>query len=1367
MKRLFSWCVFLVVCAAAFGSSVTREGAGEQLSWKAGISRAHASYPTEIDPNKNLGSPDCNGCGNPINFASGNKYQEETDYVGPGPFPVVYKRYYNSKDDRGGISPIPWRSFGLRWRGSYERSVYMQPCCTTAGVTRNTPYPIEVVRDDGRRYYFRLTDGGVWIPDSDVNLDLSIITDSSGRISGYTIKNENDEIERYDASGRLLSVTNRVGMTHTILHSADLKYTWITDSFGRVLTIYRPIINVWQVKSLTMPDSSTVIYTYDGPTGETGDLISVKFQDGSVRRYTHGSYSDVYLNSNRYLTGVIDENGDRYATFDYDRTSFNAISTEHAGGVDKYTIDYSAFYDNIVTVTNPLGASTRYLLQSIIGSGKQAQLTRCANCTTPGGDMIVGRDANGNIRQITDFKGNNTVYEYDLERNLETKRTEGYGTPQARTITTTWHPNFRLPTQITDGTRTLALVYDAKGNLKSRTLTDPAGSSFWRYSYNSFGQVLTATDPRGRVTSYEYDNLAQLRSVTNALGHVTRIDQYDASGRPHSITDRNGVVTTLEWNFHGQITSRAVGTAATSYEYDRVGQLKKFTRPDGSYYTFIYDPAHRLKAIKDAFGNRISYARDAAGNWTRKSIYDTDNALAWTHQHTFDGLSRLVADIGGKGQEYDLEYDNNDNLAKATDPLSKVTQYSYDPLDRLSQSQDPTGAITRLDYDSADRLTSVTDPRGLITAYSRDRFGKILQQDSPDSGGTTIVRNSLGLPTKKTNARGVSTYYFYDDLARLTGKTYSGGTGYFQSFTWDAAEPNAVGRLSGLASESGSNWRKFDQLGRIILDTRTTPPAPSLTTDYGYDPADRVTQIGYPSGRSVTYSRDLMGRITGVSTRQNAAAAQQTVVWNVLWRPFGPLASLDFANNVTESFTYDRDYNVAKVQAGRGETPAAALDRSLNWSNDQLLVITDNLAPGNSTPFTYSQQSQNFAYDELGRLRWAKGYFGSFTWTYDGVGNRTSERTSGVLSTYAYAPDSNRLLSITKGTSTRAFTFDAAGNTKTDSRSGAFGMSFEYDVEGRLSKAYKTNAPTEGGVYRYDALNRLVSRAVTQSVAPLSTATHYIHDIYDRIIAETDSAGVTKREYIWLNDLPVAVIDKADTAAPVIYYVVCDHLGRPARMIGEDGAWVWDVIYSPFGAVSYIWENPAVMNLRFPGQWFQLESGLAYNWHRHYDASIGRYLQSDPIGLAGGINTYGYVGGNPLAWVDKFGLAIGDLPPPAPGYDPNTWTQGQWGNNGKDWVRDPNGNTYTLHPEDKGHWRHWDKQDKDGNDGGMCPPNSKKPWPGQKKLNEDQSTSDPNGDARPWWPGDKLPRTIIPVIPVDPVPMLPPIFEPIPIPIIP
>jgi RHS repeat-associated protein len=141
-----------------------------------------------------------------------------------------------------------------------------------------------------------------------------------------------------------------------------------------------------------------------------------------------------------------------------------------------------------------------------------------------------------------------------------------------------------------------------------------------------------------------------------------------------------------------------------------------------------------------------------------------------------------------------------------------------------------------------------------------------------------------------------------------------------------------------------------------------------------------------------------------------------------------------------------------------------------------------------------------------------------------------------------------------------------------------------------------------------------------------STTGLYLHDLDDHIIAETDTSGNTLREYIWLGDTPLAVVDNVPTI-PAIFYVHTDHLMRPLLMTDASAALAWSVAYEPFGTVASVNAVSSNIDLRFPGQWFQLESGLHYNWHRHYDASLGRYLQPDPLlvdegrrKILGGIN---------------------------------------------------------------------------------------------------------------------------------------------------
>jgi hypothetical protein len=134
------------------------------------------------------------------------------------------------------------------------------------------------------------------------------------------------------------------------------------------------------------------------------------------------------------------------------------------------------------------------------------------------------------------------------------------------------------------------------------------------------------------------------------------------------------------------------------------------------------------------------------------------------------------------------------------------------------------------------------------------------------------------------------------------------------------------------------------------------------------------------------------------------------------------------------------------------------------------------------------------------------------------------------------------------------------------------------------------------------------------------------------------------------------------------------------------------------------------------------------------------------------------VGGSPVNLADPLGLAPGDYPPPPKGYDPNTWKTGKW-SNGKWVLTDPEGNKWTIHAEDEGHWRHWDKRDPNGKDQGQQPPNSGKPRSNQKKIDpKKQCSEDPNGNTPPWE-APKFSFPPLPLLPGLPFPKLPPFPE--------
>jgi RHS repeat-associated protein len=194
-----------------------------------------------------------------------------------------------------------------------------------------------------------------------------------------------------------------------------------------------------------------------------------------------------------------------------------------------------------------------------------------------------------------------------------------------------------------------------------------------------------------------------------------------------------------------------------------------------------------------------------------------------------------------------------------------------------------------------------------------------------------------------------------------------------------------------------------------------------------------------------------------------------------------------------------------------------------------------------------------------------------------------------------------------------------------------------YNKHGRLDRL--TIGSTVTADYTYDGLERLAIRA-TQNMTPAGT-THYVYDLAGHLIAESTDTGQTVREYVWLDDMPLAVVADVDTMSPKLWHVHADQLDRPLKMTDGTQAVVWDAVYRPFGEVVSI-TGSGSNNLRFPGQYFLIESGLHYNWHRHYDPSIGRYLQTDPLGTTDGPSVYAYTQNSPTMFVDRLGLAVGD-----------------------------------------------------------------------------------------------------------------------------
>ena len=177
--------------------------------------------------------------------------------------------------------------------------------------------------------------------------------------------------------------------------------------------------------------------------------------------------------------------------------------------------------------------------------------------------------------------------------------------------------------------------------------------------------------------------------------------------------------------------------------------------------------------------------------------------------------------------------------------------------------------------------------------------------------------------------------------------------------------------------------------------------------------------------------------------------------------------------------------------------------------------------------------------------------------------------------------------------------------------------------------------------YAYDGMGRRV-RKFTSSGA--SSTVLFVYDQNGQLLGEYDQSGAALREYVWLGSAPVAMFtpDPTPSNPPLVYFIHADHIDTPRIVVDRSNNLRWRWLAEPFGTMAPE-TNPAslgnfTLNLRFPGQYADSESGLSYNFFRDYDSSTGRYAQSDPIGLGGGINTYAYVGADPIRHSDPKGL---------------------------------------------------------------------------------------------------------------------------------
>ena len=1208
----------------------------------------------------------CANVGNPIACGNGAKIEYTRDELTAQ---LGLARAYNSAPALDGVSNL----FGGWWHSDLTRELIV------TDVVPSTFQAAIAVREDGRVVAFTKTGSDPWRPEDDLRRYRLNRFEVSGEAFWELRKPDNAQ-EIYDAKGRLLRDVRDGRVVATYVRDANGKINSVVDAAGRTSTLtYTP---QGTLSRIDLPDGQAIEYAYN-----VDGVLSSVTKSGAV-----SSYSYTRIVNRRALTEV-SHDGVVYATFGYD-SSGRATSTEHAGGVDRYAVDYGVDGTN-VNVATPQGGSIQFQFQLKLGSHIPTQRIDSGSGATIAAGNVYDTKANATARrrgdQLTclyydaDWLRVIARYDYPAATTPQCPATDALAaaSTRLRSETTVWDTALDLPTQRQTYTASGALLakqsysYNARGQALTSTATDPAVPANTRSSATTYceqsditagtcpllGLVTSVDGPRTDVadlTTYTYyasddancatapttcpHRKGDLWKITNALGQVVETLTYDGAGRPLSVKDPNGVVTDMEYHPRGWMTAQKIRGAdnavetddlITRIEYLPTGLVKKVTLPDGNYTEYGYDAAHRLTSVTDRSGWTIQYTLDNAGNRTVEDYKKSDGVMYRTLSRVYNQLGQLQTYKDGLNHGRGYAYDAAGNLDTTTDALGRVADNDHDPLGRLIRTLQDTagiGAQTQFQYDALDRLTQVTDPKGLNTQYRYNGLGDLTQLTSPDTGITTYTYDSAGNRKTQTDARNITAAYSYDALGRMTQQAYPTavlGTAY----TYDtvavgcpAGENFAQGRLSQSAGTGGTIRYCYDRFGRMVRKTTLTT-GPALTLLYAYTPSGALKSVTYPDGALVDYVRSTHGQITQIGVTR-PGGSREIVVTAVGYYPYSQSAGWVYGNGRPMTRNLNRNYEVYKL---------------LGAPQDGLSLYLQRDAVGNVTRLSTADQATilaRYQYDALNRLTQTQdGPTGIAleTYAYDATGNRTSMQNNAGAQAYSYPVDSHRLQSV----GSLARTYDAVGNTASI---GGTAQEFVYNDLNRMSQV-KVNGVVQMN-YAYNGRGEQVRRYAGTNVRHAM----YLED--GRWLGEYDNAGVAQQQVIWLDDLPVGVL-AGDGATQKLHYVEPDHLGSPRAVIDpvrNAAIWKWQLKGEAFGA-SPPEQDPDqdgtafVFDMRYPGQRYDAANGLNYNHFRDYEARAGRYTQSDPVGLLGGISSYAYAESNPGVHSDPYGLFPGSMNP--------------------------------------------------------------------------------------------------------------------------
>lgn len=1118
--------------------------------------------------------------------------------------------------------------------------------------------------------------------------------DSAGRLLTHTQRNGWTMHFTHTANGLIASATNHFGRSAQFNYLSEGNTSVTTPSGG---TVYYTFDNLGRIHGVRAPDNSVKRYVYeDGrfPSAVTGIF------DEAGNRLTTYAYDDqgravlstLALNADKTTilyptytggpTGIVDGLG-TLRNYGYQVTSGRlAVVNSSAPSLEGSEDASSRVQDPnglITSETDFRGVATQYTWDA------PRHLPRTISEAAGTTDERV------------------TTYQWHSSLRLPTRVTE----PRRSTTSTYDSQGNRLSLTVTDTgvtpevARTWHRSYNTQGMVA--TSTEPNGA-VTSYMYNSAGNLTQATNALGQIDSYSYDAAGRAISYVSASGLATTY-QYDLRGRLTRL-QRGDDVTVYTYRPTGQVATASTPPGyVVTYQYDAAHRLTGWSDNRGASASYTLDNmGNRVnEVVANAQGqtawelartinslNRVetitigtpgtgSLASTRHGYDANADLISTTQTVAGAEQTTtlgLDSLRRVKTITNAQSASAAFVYNAQDAITQAKDFKNVATNYTRDALGNAKREATPDNGTTNTTYDSLGLPQQITDALGRATGITRDLLGRPTQITSSQGSvsRTSVLRYDL--PGADYNALG--------------------------------APQASIGSLSEIQDTGVTTRYQRDLLGRVTQKVQVLAGGDTRTLTYTYVPAGnggvgQIATITYPSGKQLTHQYDSTGQLTGL--QWNGQPLLTGITWNPLGQPTGwQWPGIAQSQSNSAALSEQRSYTTA------GQLVSSAL-LALTWDSAGRIgqISQRHMLPGASG--TTAQQAiltSAYTYDVTGRLTASAhnappsltlpaGYALSDTiganatgYAWDANGNRTQVHyssttpagTATLQRVYQTASGSNRLQGYTQTLQTPGNTAQNSTATYTQDASGALVKKgdnhLHYGPDGRIAQASLNADPAHPLAmrYTYNALGQRIvksdARLSGSTNTPITQQTVYAEDdIGSTVLGQYGNRRSTSSPAPAgeMDSTEVIYLPTASGPMPVaaqingrLYAVSTDHLNTPRRLTNAQGqvAWQWLITgfgetnpttgatkYTQNGQGSASYAEAVRFDLRYPGQVWDEETGLAYNLHRYYDAATGRYIQVDPIGLDGGWNRFGYVGGDPLSFVDPEGLR--NIGPPAHG----------------------------------------------------------------------------------------------------------------------